>query len=41
LRPVVPPIRPARPDDRAAVYEICLRTGDAGGDARGRFADAR
>lgn len=32
-------IRRYRPDDRAAVYEICLRTADAGGDARGQFAD--
>lgn len=26
-------IRPARRDDRDAVYDICVRTGDAGGDA--------
>lgn len=26
-------IRPARPDDRDRLYEICLRTGDAGQDA--------
>jgi ribosomal protein S18 acetylase RimI-like enzyme len=32
-------IRRYRPDDRAAVYEVCLRTADAGGDARGLFAD--
>jgi ribosomal protein S18 acetylase RimI-like enzyme len=32
-------IRRSRPEDRAAVYEICLRTADAGGDARGQFAD--
>jgi ribosomal protein S18 acetylase RimI-like enzyme len=32
-------IRRYRPGDRAAVYEICLRTGDAGEDARGLFAD--
>jgi ribosomal protein S18 acetylase RimI-like enzyme len=32
-------IRRYRPADRAAVYEICLRTGDAGGDARALFAD--
>jgi ribosomal protein S18 acetylase RimI-like enzyme len=32
-------IRPYRPEDRAAVYEICLRTGDDGADARGLLAD--
>jgi ribosomal protein S18 acetylase RimI-like enzyme len=32
-------IRRYRPGDCAAVYEICLRTADAGGDARGQFAD--
>jgi len=32
-------IRPATPDDRAAVYRICLLTGDAGGDATEQFAD--
>ena len=32
-------IRPARPDDRADLYEICLRTGDAGQDATGRYDD--
>ena len=26
-------IRPARPSDRDGVYAVCLRTGDAGGDA--------
>ena len=31
-------IRRYRPADRAAVYDICVRTADAGGDARGRFA---
>jgi ribosomal protein S18 acetylase RimI-like enzyme len=35
----LPSIRHARAADRAAVYEICLRTGDAGEDARGQFAD--
>jgi len=30
-------IRPYRPADRAAVYDICVRTADAGGDARGRY----
>ncbi len=27
-------LRWARPDDRDALYEVCLRTGDAGNDAR-------
>jgi ribosomal protein S18 acetylase RimI-like enzyme len=30
-------IRPYRPQDRAAVYDVCIRTGDAGGDARGLY----
>lgn len=33
------PIRPARPDDLDALYEICLRTADAGEDATGLHAD--
>lgn len=32
-------IRPYRPEDRDALYDICLRTGDAGGDARGLYQD--
>jgi ribosomal protein S18 acetylase RimI-like enzyme len=28
-------VRPARPEDRAAVYEVCLRTADLGADASG------
>ncbi|GGO85638.1 GNAT family N-acetyltransferase [Wenjunlia tyrosinilytica] len=32
-------IRPARPGDRDALYDICLRTGDAGGDATGLVRD--
>lgn len=32
-------IRPARADDRAALYAICLRTGDAGSDAADRYDD--
>lgn len=28
-----------RPDDRERLYEICVRTADAGADATGRFAD--
>jgi ribosomal protein S18 acetylase RimI-like enzyme len=31
-------IRPYRRADRAAVYDICVRTADAGGDARGRWS---
>jgi ribosomal protein S18 acetylase RimI-like enzyme len=34
-----PTIRLARPDDTAALYDVCLRTGAAGGDATGRHAD--
>jgi GNAT superfamily N-acetyltransferase len=30
-------IRPYRVDDLAAVYDICVRTADAGGDARGQY----
>ena len=32
-------IRQARPGDRDAVYDVCLHTGDAGGDASGLVAD--
>lgn len=32
-------IRPYRPGDRAAMYEICLKTADAGGDATGVLSD--
>lgn len=32
-------IRPYRPADRDRLAEICVRTGHAGGDARGHFAD--
>ncbi|MGB2569917.1 GNAT family N-acetyltransferase [Micromonospora citrea] len=31
-------IRRYRPEDHDAVYDICVRTADAGGDARGRYA---
>jgi ribosomal protein S18 acetylase RimI-like enzyme len=34
-------IRPYRPSDRAALYRICLRTGDNGDDATGRYTDPR
>lgn len=30
-------IRPYRPEDRAALHEICVRTADAGADATGHF----
>ena len=32
-------IRPYRPRDRAQVYEVCLRTAAAGGDASGLYSD--
>lgn len=32
-------IRPYRPADRAAVYDVCVRTGYEGGDARGVYSD--
>jgi ribosomal protein S18 acetylase RimI-like enzyme len=32
-------IRPYRPEDRAAVAEVCVLTGDSGGDSRERFPD--
>jgi ribosomal protein S18 acetylase RimI-like enzyme len=32
-------IRPYREEDRAAVYDICIRTGAAGEDARGLFSN--
>ncbi|BCJ46669.1 acetyltransferase [Actinoplanes ianthinogenes] len=33
----MPEIRPYRPADLAAVYDICVRTADAGEDARGHY----
>lgn len=33
-------IREAAPGDRGACYDICLRTGDAGGDASSLYTDA-
>lgn len=30
-------VRPYRPDDRPALYDVCVRTGDAGEDATGKF----
>jgi len=35
----MPTIRPYHPHDRAAVYEICIRTAYAGQDARGHYED--
>ncbi|MFD1828408.1 GNAT family N-acetyltransferase [Streptomyces desertarenae] len=34
-----PFVRPCRPEDRDAVYDVCVRTADAGGDARGTYRD--
>jgi GNAT superfamily N-acetyltransferase len=34
----VPEIRPYRPADLPAVYDICVRTADLGGDARGQYS---
>jgi ribosomal protein S18 acetylase RimI-like enzyme len=36
-----PKIRGYRPTDLDAVYDICVRTADAGADARGQFGDGR
>ncbi|MGH9104392.1 MAG: GNAT family N-acetyltransferase [Acidimicrobiales bacterium] len=30
-------VRPYRSEDRAGVYDVCVRTGDHGGDATGKF----
>jgi len=35
----VPRIRPYRPADRAAMYDICVKTADAGADATGILSD--
>jgi ribosomal protein S18 acetylase RimI-like enzyme len=37
----MPTIRPYRPSDWDALYDICVRTGDAGADATGLFQDPR
>ena len=37
----MPEIRPYRPSDLAAVYDICVRTAESGGDARGRYSSDR
>ncbi|MGB3375448.1 MAG: GNAT family N-acetyltransferase [Microbacterium sp.] len=34
-------IRPYRPSDREAMYEVCVKTADAGADATGLFDDDR
>jgi GNAT superfamily N-acetyltransferase len=34
-------IRPYRPTDLDAVYDICVRTADSGGDARGHYSTDR
>lgn len=34
-----PFVRRYRPGDRSALYEICVRTGETGGDARHLYAD--
>jgi ribosomal protein S18 acetylase RimI-like enzyme len=38
---VQPIIRGYRPSDLDALYDICIRTADAGGDLSGRFSDDR
>lgn len=37
----VPKIRPYRPADRDALYDVCVKTANAGGDATGIFTDDR
>ena len=37
----MPKIRPYRDADRDALYDICVKTADAGGDATGVFTDDR
>lgn len=32
-------IRPYRPEDRAALFDVCVKTADAGADATGIFSD--
>lgn len=34
----MPDVRPYRPSDLPAVYDICVRTADAGEDARGKYS---
>ena len=35
---MTPTIRPYRPSDRDDVYDVCVRTADGGGDARGQYS---
>ena len=35
------PLRPYEPRDRDALYDVCLRTADSGGDASEQYADPR
>lgn len=37
MSPAYPHVRAYRPTDLAALYDICVRTADAGGDARGLY----
>ena len=37
MRQTTAVIRPYRPSDHAAVYDVCVRTADVGGDARGKY----
>lgn len=37
--PPPPALRPYRPEDREALFDICVRTGDAGEDARHLYPD--
>ena len=41
MSPVGVPVRGYQPGDLAAVYDICVRTGDNGEDATGKFEDVR
>jgi ribosomal protein S18 acetylase RimI-like enzyme len=38
---VQPSVRPYRPADLDAIYDICVRTADGGSDARGMYLDDR
>ncbi|MET8998723.1 GNAT family N-acetyltransferase [Amycolatopsis sp. NPDC004169] len=35
----LPHLRPYHPDDRPALFDVCVRTGHEGGDARGVYPD--
>ncbi|WP_460799915.1 GNAT family N-acetyltransferase [Microbacterium sp. GXF0217] len=37
--PAVPQIRPYRPEDRDGLFDVCVKTADAGADATGTFSD--